>query len=200
MKSIQDLLNSETGKKLIDGASAQTGESTENISKVLQLAMPAILGGMQRNASTPEGAQNLNKALEDKQHQDASLGFLGNLLGGNQSELLENGAGILGHVFGGNQKGIEKNISKASGVDASSVSQIIKMAAPFVMNLLASNKKESGAQGGIGDLLTSVMGSQGGTESLIESLLDGKDSGNVIGNLAGKFLGKKKGGLGGLFG
>ena len=137
MASILDLLSSDLGKQLINGASAQTGQPADKTANVLSMALPVILGAMQRNASTPQGAKSLNNALDDSRHDGSILDQLGGLLGGGNADsgLLNDGAGILGHVLGGNQQKVEQNISKTSGMDVGSVAQIIKMAAPILMGV-----------------------------------------------------------------
>tara|TARA_R110002072_G_scaffold118631_1_gene250660 strand:- start:69253 stop:69888 length:636 start_codon:yes stop_codon:yes gene_type:complete len=206
MASILDLLNTDMGKQLISGASAQTGQSPDKTASVLSMALPVILGAMKRNASTPQGAESLNNALNDNRHDGSILDQLGGLLGGGNadSSLLNDGAGILKHVLGGNQPRVEQNISRNSGVDAGSVGQIIKIAAPILMGVLGNQKrKDNVSQNGIGDLLGSVMGSSGKhDQSLIETLLDADGDGSIIDDVAGMVLGgqKKKGGLGGLLG
>ena len=206
MSSILDLLNSDMGRQLINGASSQTGQSNDKTAAVLSMALPTILGAMQRNAATPQGAESLNNALSDNRHDGSILDQLGGLLGGGKADnsLLNEGAGILKHVLGGNQQRVEQNISQNSGVDSGSVAQIIKMAAPVLMGVLGSKKRQSNVdQNGIGNLLGSVMG--GGADndqSLIEKLLDADGDGSIIDDVAGMVLGgnKKKGGLGGLLG
>lgn len=205
MASILDLLSSDLGKQLISGASAKTGQSEDKIANVLSMALPVILGAMQRNAATPTGAQSLNNALEDNRHDGSILEQLSGLSGsgsGSDSNLINDGAGILKHVLGGNQQSVEQNISKTSGVDSGSVAQIIKMAAPILMGVLGSQKrKDNIGEGGIGDLLGSVLGKNTNhDQSFFESLLDADGDGSVIDDVAGTVMGtnKKKGGLGGL--
>jgi hypothetical protein len=204
MSSILDLLNSDMGRQLIKGASSQTGQSPDKTAAVLSMALPTILGAMQRNAATPKGAESLHNALSDSRHDGSILDQLGGLLGGGNSDssLLNEGAGILKHVLGGNQQRVEQNISQNSGVDAASVAQIIKIAAPVLMGVLGSKKRQSNVdQNGIGNLLGSVMGGGANNhQSLIEKLLDADGDGSIIDDVAGMVLGgnKKKGGLGGL--
>lgn len=204
MSSILDLLDSDMGKQLIGGASAQTGESPDKTATVLSMALPALMGAMKRNASTPEGAKNLNSALEDSRHDGSILNQLGGLLGGGaDSSLMNDGAGILNHVLGGKQSKVENNISRVSGVDSGSVGQIIKMAAPVLMGLLGSQKRKDNVQeGGIDSLLGSMLGGSGGNQSVIESLLDADGDGSILDDVAGMFMGgdKKKGGIGGMLG
>ena len=206
MSSIIDLLSSDMGKQLINGASAQTGQSPDKTATVLSMALPALMAAMKRNASTPDGAQSLNNALEDNRHDGSILDQLTGLLGGGStdSNLMNDGAGILGHILGGNQSKVENNISRVSGVDSNSVGQIIKMAAPILMGLLGSQKRKGNVQqGGIGSLLGSMLGGSGNKEqSLIEKLLDADGDGSVLDDVAGMFLGgdKNKGGIGGMLG
>lgn len=205
MASILDLLSSDMGKQLISGASAQTGQPEDKTANVLSMALPVILGAMQRNAASPQGAQSLNNALEDNRHDGSILEQLSGLLGnGADSNLLNDGAGILKHVLGGNQLNVEQNISKTSGVDAGSVAQIIKMAAPILMSVLGSQKrKDNVGESGIGELLGSVLGKNTDhDQSLLTTLLDANGDGSVIDDVAGMVMGgnKKKGGLGGLLG
>ncbi|HLW31624.1 MAG TPA: DUF937 domain-containing protein [Aequorivita sp.] len=206
MASILDLLNTDIGKQLVSAASAHTGQPEDKTATVLSMAMPVILGAMQRNASTPEGEISLNKALEDKRHDGSILSQLSGLLGDESAEsgLLGDGAGILKHVLGGNQQRVEQNISKTSGMDADSVAKIIKMAAPILMSVLGSQKrKDNVEQGGLGGLLGSVLGKNSTHDrSLIETLLDSNGDGSILDDVAGMVLGgnKKKGGLGGLLG
>ena len=206
MASILDLLSSDVGKQLISGASAQTGQPADKTANVLSMALPVILGAMQRNASTPQGAQSLNNALDDTRHDGTILDQLGGLLGSGNADpdLLNDGSGILGHVLGGNQEKVAQNISKTSGMDANSVAQIIKMAAPILMGILGSQKrKDNVGESGIGDLLGSVLGKNTSHDrSLVETILDADGDGSVVDDVAGMVLGgnKKKGGLGGLLG
>lgn len=207
MASILDLLQSDLGQTLINGAAQKTGQPSDKTANVLSQAMPLILGAMQRNASTPEGASALNSALSDQRHSGGVLDMLGGLFGdgaGSPDDLVNDGAGILGHVLGAKQPQVESALSKSSGMDMDSVSQIIKIAAPILMGVLGKQKQTSNVdQNGIGDLLGSVLG-QSGThdQSFIEQILDADGDGSIVDDVAGMVLGgnKKKGGLGGLLG
>ncbi|MGJ8684370.1 MAG: DUF937 domain-containing protein [Nonlabens sp.] len=207
MASILDLLQSDLGQTLINGASQKTGQPADKTANVLSQAMPLILGAMQRNASTPEGASSLNNALSDQRHSGGVLDMLGGLFGdgaGSSDDLVNDGAGILRHVLGAKQPQVENALSKSSGMDMESVGQIIKIAAPILMGVLGKQKQAANVdQNGIGDLLGSVLG-QSGThdQSFIEQILDADGDGSIIDDVAGMVLGgnKKKGGLGGLLG
>ena len=123
------------------------------------------------------------------------------LSGGDGGSLLSKGGDILGHVLGsGKESALTNNISKMTGVDASSVGKIIKMAMPLVMGFLGKQKQSGGS--GLSSILGSAMGTSGDKDaSMLESLMDADGDGSMLDDVAGKFLGgnKKGGGLGGLF-
>ena len=72
MAGLMDLLNSDLGKQIISGVGQQAGTSESETSSVLSSALPALLGAMQNNASTEEGASGLLGALLGGKH-DGSL-------------------------------------------------------------------------------------------------------------------------------
>src|SRR5690606_38980796 len=105
-------------------------------------AAPVLLGLLQKNASTSEGASSINKALE--KHDGSILDNLSGLLG---SDTLSDGKGILGHILGNKQNSLEKSISKKTGVSAVNVSKIITMIAPIVMGYLGKQSKNNSGGG-----------------------------------------------------
>jgi hypothetical protein len=205
MSSILDLLNSDMGKQLIGGASAQSGQSAEKTSSVLSMALPFLLGAMKKNSATPDGAAGLLSALNGK-HDGSILDNLGDVFdGGIADNVQQDGAGILGHILGGSQSNIENALSHKSGIDESSVAQILKVAAPILMGVLGKQTRQNNVNdsAGLGDLLGGLMG--GGeqeNQSFIESLLDADGDGSIIDDVAGMVLGgsNKKDGIGGLLG
>jgi len=215
MSGILDLLNSDLGKQIIGGVSNEVGEDQNKTASVLSMALPVLMGAMKRNASTPEGAEGLNKALENK-HDGSILDNLGSLFGGGvDKEVKEDGDGILRHVLGDRRQNVENAIGKQSGMDASSIANILKVAAPILMGILGKQKQQQNVQSsnGIGDLLGGLLG--GGSnqapqqQSFIESILDADGDGSVMDDIAGMFFkendnkndgNKSSGGLGGLLG
>ena len=205
MSGLLDLLNSPMGKQLISGVAGQTGQPENKTSDVLSMAMPLLLGAMKKNVSSPQGAEGLMSALSSK-HDGSILDNLGGLFGGGVDDsVMSDGAGILSHVFGGKQSQVESALSQKSGMDAGSIANILKIAAPIVMGFIGkqtSQNKVSDA-GGMNNLLGSMLGGQPQqNQSLITSLLDADGDGSILDDVAGMVMGggKKKGGLGGLLG
>jgi len=207
MSGILDLLNSPMGKQIISGVSSQTGQSAGKTGDLLSMAMPVLMGAMQRNASTPEGASGILGALSGK-HNGGILDNLGGLFeGGVDQSVTNDGAGILGHILGGKQPAVQNALSQKSGIDAGSVGEILKVAAPILMGVLGKQASQNNVSdaNGLASLLGGMSGAQQGSkqQSLIESFLDADGDGSVIDDVAGMLLsggGKKKGGLGGLLG
>lgn len=156
---------------------------------------------MKKNAATPEGAEGLMSALSSK-HDGSILDNLGGLFdGGVDDSVINDGAGILNHVLGGKQAQVESALSAKSGMDAGSVSSILKMAAPILLGFLGKQTQQQNISdsNGIGNLLGSLMGGDQ-EQSLIESFLDSDGDGSILDDVASMALGGKKGGIGGLLG
>ena len=206
MSGILDLLNSDLGKTIISGVSQNSGQPQDKTSSLLTMALPVLMQAMKRNASTQEGAQGLLGALDNK-HDGSILDNIGDLFkGGVNSDVVTDGGKILGHVLGGRQQNVERELSSRSGIDAGSVANILKVAAPILMGVLGKQKREQNVSnaGDLGGLLGGLLkgNSPQQEQSFLESILDADGDGSVIDDVAGMVLGgnKKKGGLGGLLG
>jgi hypothetical protein len=206
MSGILDLLNSDLGKTIVSGVAGQTNQPENKTQDVLTMALPVLMAAMKRNASTPQGAEGLIGALNNK-HDGSILDNLGGLFsGGVDDNILTDGSKILGHVLGGKQQNVQQALSQKSGIDANSVAQILKVAAPIIMGVLGSQAKQQNVNNASG--LDSLLGgllkgnSPQHEQSFLESILDADGDGSVIDDVAGMVLGssKKKGGLGGLLG
>ena len=210
MNGILDLLGSDLGKTIISGVSGSTGTDQGKTSSVLTMALPVLMKAMERNTSTPQGAEELLGALSGK-HDGSILDNLGDLFnGGVNDDVKIDGGKILGHVLGNRQSGVEQVIGQKTGIDSSSVGNILKVAALILMGILGKKAKQTNvsSQNGLGDLLGGFLGgaSQQGAvtkeQTFLEQVLDSDGDGSVIDDVAGMLLGgaKKKSDLGGLLG
>jgi hypothetical protein len=206
MAGILDLLNSDMGKAIVNGVAGQTNQPENKTNDVLTMALPVLMQAMKRNAASPQGAEGLLNALNSK-HDGSILDNLGGLFeGGVNSSVLEDGSKILGHVLGGKQQNVENAIGARAGLDANSVANILKVAAPILMGVLGKQTKENNinSSSGMESLLGGLLGgnSPQQEQSFLESILDADGDGSIIDDVAGMVLGgnKKKSGLGGLLG
>ena len=206
MAGILDLLDSDLGKTIINGVSNQTGQNESKTGSVLTMALPVLMQAMKRNASSSQGAEGLLGALNSK-HDGSILDDLGGLFaGGVDAGVMDDGGKILGHVLGNKQQNVTNALSVKSGVDAGSVGEILKVAAPILMGFLGKQQRQrqvsnqSGLEGLLGGMLSGNSPNQ--EQSFLESMLDADGDGSVIDDVAGMVLGgnKKKSGLGGLLG
>ena len=209
MTGILDLLNSDTGKAIISGVAGSTGQDTNKTSSVLTMALPVLMKAMQRNATTPQGAESLKSALD--KHDGGILDNLGDLFnGGVNSNVLQDGGKILGHVLGNKQQGVEQIIGQKAGMDTGAVANILKTAAPILMGVLGKQSRQkninnsNNLSGLIGDLLGGNSTQK--EQSFLEQILDADGDGSIVDDVAGMILGnssnqQKSGGLlGGLLG
>ena len=190
MFSLQDLLGPQQGTEAVDQISQQVGAEPSLVNTAIQAALPAIIGGLANNASDPQGAQNLDRALE----QDHDGGILGNL-GGLGSLIFDqatptprqaDAGGILGHVLGGGQGQVAQDVSQKTGLPVGQVAQILMMLAPIVMGYLGRQKREQnvGADG-LGGLLGGLLGGgQATQQSGFGSILDRDGDGSSLDDIA----------------
>ncbi len=193
---IMDILNLVTNQEDVQKITSKLGGSSDQISKGIGVALPAMLEALNKNTSTKEGAESLNKALESK--HDGSI--LNNLSAQLENPNLEEGQAILAHMFGGNSSNVAQAVSNSSGLDLSKSSALLSMLAPVVLGMLGKQKKENNLDASGLDQLTSML--SGGFSKLnpdlmgtIGKMISSGDSNdimdNVMGAIGGLFGGKK---------
>lgn len=199
---MNEILQQLGGSQLVDGISKQVGVSQGQASSVISMALPLLMGAMQKNSQSEQGAQGLLGALQSDKHDGSLLGNVASAL--SNSGLASQGQGILGHLLGSNENSIAQAISQKTGVSASSATQILKMLAPILMSFLGKKVTDSGVDStsGLTSMLSGVLGGQN-AGNLLTSLLDSNGDGSVLDDVAGMFTGggdSKKNPLGGLLG
>ena len=194
MFSLQDLLGQQQGNEAVEQISTNVGAEPSAVNTAIQAALPMILGSLANNASTPQGAESLNSALE--QDHDGSilnnLGGLGSLIFGGQQEAppprQADAGGILGHILGTNQGPVVQEVSNKSGLQMGQVAQILMMLAPIVMGYLGRQKQEQGVgTDGLGGLLGGLLGGQAQAAAP-------QSSGNPMIDMASSYLDKDRDG------
>lgn len=205
MSGLLDLVNSDLGKQIIGNISQQTGIDQNKAKDVVSSSLPELLGAMQGNMLSGDGASGLLGALTSGKHDGSILDNLGGFLGGGD---FSDGRKILGHLMGDKLSAVENGISKKTGVDSSIIAKILPMLAPIIMGYLgkqAKNKNVSSTTdlgGLLGGLLTGASdGNSGGIGgAILTGVLDQNGDGKLDASDAIAAVTKKKGGLGGLLG
>ena len=193
MFSLEDLLGQQQGNQAVDQISQMLGSNQTVTNSAIQMALPMILSGLANQAATPQGAQNLNNAIE----QDHGGGLLDNLmgyLGGGMSQPQEtsretDGIGILGHIFGRQQGAVAQQVSKNSGLDVGQVAKLLITLAPIVMSYLGRQKQQQnlGADG-LSSLLQNkqqqIQSSGNPMIDMVSGMLDQNHDGSAMDDLA----------------
>lgn len=188
MFSLQDLLGQEQGTQAVDQISQNVGADSSLVNSAIQMALPALINGLANNASTPQGAESLNTAL-DNDHSSGGIldnlgGLAGMIFGGGQSATPAREAdagGILGHILGGSQGQVAQEVSQKSGLGMGQVAQILMFLAPIVMSYLGKQKQQQGVGAdGLGGLVGGLLG--GGQQAVPQS------SGNAVLDMASGVL------------
>lgn len=169
----------------IDQIAQRLGEDPAAVRRAVDVALPALVGGLEANAQDPGGEASLAEAVG--QH-DASVAT-------EPVDLADvdpaDGEAITRHIFGDQQDRVVAQLG-STGVSSSLVQKLLPILAPIVLSYLA---KQMGAKGGalggaagggvLGSILSSILagaaqGTSGGTRA---------GAGSVLGDLLGGLLG-----------
>ena len=197
MSLLETVMRQLQGSGGISEMSRSLGMGEEDVSKVVSGGMPALLGALTKNSSSPDGASALLGAL-DRDHDGSVLDDVAGFLGSGQST--DTGTGILRHAFGQRQGRVENALGQASGVDSASVGKILAMVAPLVMGALGRTQRQQGLDAsGLAAMLgrerEAVRQTSPDQVGLLTQLLDADDDGSVMDDVAKLGSGL----LGGLF-
>ena len=201
-----DLLQGSLSSGMVDQLSQQLGGADkQQTAAAASGIVTTLMGALAKNASTTEGAQALNNALE-RDHDGSILEDVMGMLTGNaqvNNDRMLNGSGILNHVLGNKQSGAVDMISKLSGLDSSKTGSLMTMLAPVIMGALGKTKQQQGLDvAGIASLLSGTVSAQkqqNPTMNLVTSFLDADGDGSIVDDVAnmgmkilGGFFGRKK--------
>ncbi len=207
------MLLSQLGGSQLDGIAGAIGADSSATQRAVQAAIPALLGGLARNAATPSGAASLASAL-DSDHDGSMLDNVGSLIamfgggegsksgmggllgaaagmlggGGGGASKAANGAGIVKHVFGSKESVVAGAVAEASGLDLGQALKLLAMVAPLVMAAIGKTKKAQGLDAGsLADMLAGekeqVAANTKGLDGLM-GMLDADGDGDVKDDVA----------------
>ncbi|GAA4395747.1 DUF937 domain-containing protein [Ornithinibacter aureus] len=143
MSALDDIL----GALPADAISQQVGASPDEVRAAAAAVLPALLGGLQANASDPSGAGSILEALG--QHQDDLLSGGADLSAINESD----GQAITHHIFGDREEDVVNKLGEVpamggSGMGGALVKKLLPILAPMVLSWLAKQVLGGGAGGG----------------------------------------------------
>jgi hypothetical protein len=185
MNAISDMVTQRISGAVASQLAQRLGVSESTAQAGVQLAVPLILAALARNATQPQGAQELHQAVASD-HDGSILDQLGPYLGNPQAA---NGSGILGHVLGGQRPAVENNLAQATGLDQNSAGSLLEMVAPLVMGAVGRQQQQNGLDP---DGLSQFLAQQQQAEAAdnpdlmgtLSSMLDSNRDGNVADDLS----------------
>lgn len=167
------------------------GANPEQVEQLAKIGLPTLMKALSQNASTPDGASALAKALEQHEEDDEDDldGFLGKV---DTNE----GAKILQHVLGGKTQTVQNNLASQTGLKSDQVSGLLTQLAPLVLGALGQQKKSQNLDAsGISNMLSGVMSGDGNDlMGMASKILDADKDGDImddIGNLISGFMKKR---------
>ena len=184
---IMDILAQMGGLKSI---ARELGTSEAQVESGAEALLPAILGGMKKQAQAqPSGLGGLGDLLG----QLGGGGLLDSVLSPQPTNVSQ-GNEVLGEIFG--SKDVSRTVAQAaatrSGIDPALLKKMLPMLAMLVAGFMA--KQRGGQSGGLGDMLGGMLGGQRGNASPAQglgSMLDMNGDGNALDDIlrmAGKVI------------
>src|SRR5690242_20204813 len=101
---IFDTIGQQLGGDTLKQISQQLGTDEGTAAKAVSVALPLMIGGLTRNAATPEGSAALDQALT-RDHNDSPLLDAPHQAVADPNAF--NAGGILGHIFGQRQAPVQ---------------------------------------------------------------------------------------------
>jgi len=178
-----DELVSAQGGQLVNGLAKQFGLESADAQKALGSLLPALQGGIAKNATQPGGVEALLGALKSGNHAK----YLDSNDVQADAAAVQEGNAILGHVLGSKDvsRQVAKEASAKTGLGDDILKQMLPVIATMAMGALSKKFQQDGTSGaGPGGL---DLGALGGLGSLLQDDGDGFGLDDVA-DLAGKFL------------
>ncbi len=191
MNLITQMITQKVGGAAAGMLAQRLGISESTAQTAVQLAVPVIVAALARNASQPQGAQDLHQAVASD-HDGSILDQVTSYIGNPQAA---NGSGILSHVLGGDRPAVENNLAQATGMDQNSAGNLLEMVAPLVMGAVGREQQQNGLDpNGLSQFLAQQQQAQPADPGLmgsISSMLDSNRDGSVtddLSRIAGNFF------------
>lgn len=174
MDILQTLLNSAGGGALKQ-VGQQLGVDDSKVEGLLGKLLPALTGGIQRNAGAASGIESLQNALAKGNHQR----YIDDPSALADQNTVDDGNKILGHLFGSKDvsRQVASQAAEETGLDLGMIKKFLPIVAAAAMGALSKqtsggSKLAGGGSGAMG-MLTSLLGSGGGgvMGSLLKKLL-----------------------------
>ena len=157
--NLMDMVKTAISSGVADQIGSAVGLDKSKTSSAIDAAIPVLLGGLVKKASSPSGLSELGDIFKQQDKEPSVLDNLGGLLsGGANSKLLGMGASLLPMLLGSSQSSIVSVLMKLLGLGDKSVIGLLGSLAPIVMGVVGKQAKSAG--GFDPSVLTNLLGSQ----------------------------------------
>ena len=142
-----------------DQIGSAVGLDKSKTNSAIDAAIPVLLSGLMKKASTPSGASELSNIFKKQDAEPSILDNLGSLVsGGASSKLLSMGSSLLPMLLGSSQASIVSVLMKLLGIGDKGVLGLLGSLAPIVMGVVGKQAKSAG--GFDPGVLTNLLGGQ----------------------------------------
>lgn len=174
MNLVETILNQQNGAALRQ-IENQFGLDPGQSRSALAALVPALAVGLQRNAQSAGGLQDLLGALSSGRHEQ----YVEDPTTLELPETLEDGNGILSHVFGSKDvsRQVASRAAAQTGIGADLLKRMLPMVATLVMGTLARRTSQQGA--------ATSGSSGGGLMGLLGGVLDSNRDGSMVDDVIG---------------
>ncbi len=185
-QELLDLVNRFGGAQAVESMAARVGLSPEQTQSAMAALMPAVAGGMANHVAT-NGPAALDDAAAPATQVVAADGAA-------SDAAVSHGGGLLGSLFGGHTgtSAVASHAAAATGLDVSKLEALLPMVATLAAGALGHAGGAAPAQGGggIGGMLGGLMGQsgssgQGGAASVLTSMLGSGGGTNALDGILG---------------
>jgi hypothetical protein len=158
--NLMDLVKSAISSSgVADQIGSAVGLEKSKTNSAIEAAIPVLLGGLMKKASTPSGASELSNIFKKQDAEPSILDNLGSLVsGGASSKLLGMGSSLLPMLLGSSQASIVSVLMKLLGIGDKGVLGLLGSLAPIVMGVVGKQAKSAG--GFDPGVLTNLLGGQ----------------------------------------
>jgi hypothetical protein len=158
--NLMDLVKSAISSSgVADQIGSAAGLDKSKTNSAIDAAIPVLLGGLMKKASTPSGASELSNFFKKQDAEPSILDNLGSLVsGGATSKLLGMGSSLLPMLLGSSQASIVSVLMKLLGIGDKGVLGLLGSLAPIVMSVVGRQAKSAG--GFEPGVLTNLLGGQ----------------------------------------
>ena len=190
MMNLLEIMQSAQGGNAYTNLANQFGIQPEQAQQAVQALLPAFSMGLQQQAETMEGWQNILGSLSQAKGAEQFFDSDGD---GIPDHLEEQGNNAVAAMFGAPEvsQAVASHAAQFAGLPASLLQQMLPVIASMVMGGLFKGAMNGGLGGILGQMMQGGQGAQGGLGGLL---------GGMLGQQMAPQAPQQQGGLGGILG